>query len=146
MNIIFSTNKLTAFINEWIAENPVNKFNFAGSEGQTIWEPPLISFADGNDELFSFLKKDIGDFYWLPSEAFTLKYPNTSFEHLSIMSLAFPHTEKTKQDQRESSKEPSARWRYSRKHWPAFMRETTDHITGYLSHQGIRSVVPELLQ
>ena len=145
MNIILGVKELASDLSGWISETPINRFDLAGSEGQAIWEPPLIGFADGDDSLFAFFKKDIGGFYWLPSEAFSLKYPDTPFGHLSVMSLAFAHTERTRQDQRESVEEPSARWRYSRKHWPAFMRETADHITGYLTHLGIRSAVPELL-
>ncbi|WP_163338665.1 hypothetical protein [Desulfopila sp. IMCC35008] len=37
---------------------------------------PLIGFASGDDELFQFLKQDIGtDFYRTPAEAFQAAFP-----------------------------------------------------------------------
>ncbi len=145
MNSIFDINELAAGINKWISESPTNRFEVSDPSGPLVWEPPLIGVADGDDALFGFFKKDIGDFYWLPSEAFALQYPDAVQEHLSVVSLAFAHAGQTRQDQRESTLEPSARWRYSRKHWPEFMREAAGCLTGSLDRSGIRSAVPELL-
>ena len=43
---------------------------------------PLVGFASGEDELFSFLKTDIGpEFYWTPEESFLLAFPRLPAGH-----------------------------------------------------------------
>lgn len=142
---MFSTREMIAFIENLAATATTNQLGCPGAIGQPVWDRPLIGFADGADALFAFLKQDIGDFYWLPAEAFALKYPDSIPGHLSVLSLAFPHTEATRREQSDNDLEPGSRWRYSRKHWPEFMQEVADGLTAHLAAQGIRALTPELL-
>ncbi len=142
---MFDSQELAAFIENLTAAVPTNRLGCPGSEGQPVWDRPLIGYAAGDDPLFAFFKQDIGDFYWLPAEAFAIKYPAISPGHLSVLSLAFPHTEGTRREQRANDLEPGPRWRYSRKHWPEFMAEVAAGITACLATQDIRAVTPELL-
>ena len=132
-------------INTALSVSPFNRMPGAPTGGEPIWDQPLVGIAAGDDALFAFYKSDIGSFYWLPPEAFALRYAGPAHGPLSVLSLAFPQSEATKAEMRVSIAEPAVRWRFSRKHWPEFMGDMADRITRYLDGMGIRSVVPELL-
>jgi hypothetical protein len=59
----------------------------------------LVGFASGEDELFFFLKADIGpEFYWTPEEAFLSTFPEEKIraDDLSVISWVLPQTEHTR--------------------------------------------------
>jgi len=122
-----------------------NRMRGPGMEGAQVWDTPLLGFARGDDALFRFYKEDIGGFYFLPEEAFALKYRGPAAGPLTVVSLAFPHTAETLAAQRESVRLPSARWSFSRQHWPGFADDMSARLAGWLSGRGIRSVDPERL-
>ncbi|MDD2441362.1 MAG: epoxyqueuosine reductase [Eubacteriales bacterium] len=136
---------LKGYIDQALQEMATNQMAGSGIEQEQLWGSPLIGLARGDDDLFPFFKKSIGDFYFLPQEAFVMKYPGYVTKPLTVMSLAFPHTEQTLQAQRVSTRFPSDRWRYSRQFWPEFAAEMSSRITSWLADQGIRSVDPERL-
>ena len=137
--------ELKGCIEQALQDMAANRMPGPGIDQELIWTSPLIGFASGDDELFRFFKKTIGDFYFLPHEAFALKYPGPVTRPLTVMSLAFPHTAETLRAQQGSTRFPSGRWRYSRQFWPEFAAEMSLRITNWLSEQGIRSVDPEQL-
>lgn len=136
---------LTDFINRSLTEMPLNQMWDPGLDGETVWQFPLVGFASANDELFAFFKKDIGSFYWLPEEAFTLKYGGSASSELTVMSLAFPQTLKTLEEQRQNKHLPGRRWAYSRQYWPDFAADLSDRLISWLAAQDIRAVDPERL-
>ncbi|MDW7655595.1 MAG: 4Fe-4S ferredoxin [Bacillota bacterium] len=142
---MFTEQALLAFIKKNLAEMPLNRMRGKDLEGETIWDLPVAGFAAADDALFSFYKTDIGPFYWLPDEAFSLQYPEHDQSSLTVLSLAFPHTSATLAAQRVSRLYPSDRWQYSRQYWPDFMADMSDRLIAWLAEQGIRGVDPERL-
>jgi hypothetical protein len=66
--------QITKQIESWINDRANNALE-PGSE-LPAFAKPLVGFASGEDELFSFLKADIGhEFYWTPEEAFLSAFP-----------------------------------------------------------------------
>lgn len=61
-------------MNEWITksiitfveESPEN--TLGGGYNEKAWGSPIVGFSKGDDSLYSFIKQDIGDFYWTPDE------------------------------------------------------------------------------
>lgn len=136
---------LTDFIDRLLVDLPFNQMQGIGLVGEPVWQSPLVGFAAGDDALFAFFKKDIGSFYWLPEEAFALKYGRPVSSGLTVMSLAFPQTEKTLVEQRSNKHLPGRRWTYSRQYWPDFAADLSDRLIAWLAEQGIRAVDPERL-
>ena len=136
---------LTVFIDCSLTEMPLNKMQGCGLDDEPVWQSPLVGYASGDDDLFAFFKQDIGSFYWLPEEAFALKYGRPGSCGLTVMSLAFPQTEKTREEQRENWHVPGRRWAYSRQYWPDFTADLSDRLISWLGEQGIRAVDPERL-
>lgn len=134
-------------INENIKKSSLNNFKVLGYDEEPMWEKPFIGFASGSDPYFEFLKKDIGDFYWTPKEAFLLKYPDSKIENdeLTIISLVFPHTVATKQNQNKKVKEPTSRWIVTRGEWEPLMAEIGTNIVNELESAGIQAVAIDLL-
>jgi hypothetical protein len=101
--------KIEEINNKWISElikNFVEKSseNILGDEYyEKAWENPLIGFSIGNDELYGFFKKDIGDFYLTPEEIYNRTFPNDykKAEELSIISWILPQSKATKEEQRK---------------------------------------------
>lgn len=117
------------------------------STGEPAWEEPHIAYARGDDPLFDQLKADIGPFYWTPSEAFRLAYPEAEFSpsELSIISYILPQTEATRLDQRQATDVPSERWARSRFHGEEFNCALRLHLAEQLTHAGFQAVAPERL-
>lgn len=165
VGLLFSEQALREFISQTMEEMPLNRMSghlMSGQkipghlmseqklsghqmDGDAIWDLPMTGYAAGQDALFSFFKTDIGPFYWLPEEAFLLQYPECEHGPLTVLSLAFPHTEKTLRAQRASRLYPSDRWGYSRSFWPEFMADLSERLIAWMGKQGIRSVDPERL-
>ncbi len=142
---MLQTSNLMAFINQSLLEMATNRMRGPDLDRELIWDSPQMGFARGDDNLFTFFKTDIGSFYFLPEEAFSLKYPGPVRKPLTVMSLAFPHKDETLRMQRVSTRLPSSRWSYSRQHWQEFAADLSERIMNWLSDRKIRSVDPEQL-
>ncbi len=121
-----------------------NSLHLDGAE--KAWERPILGFVRGNDPVFRFLKDDIGEFYWLPEEIFALETGNSgvSGEDLTIISWAFPQTERTKADQRRMDRLPAQRWARSRGFWSGFTRSIHKGMISALAGKGYTAVAPEM--
>lgn len=89
-------------------------------------ENPIVGFAKGDDPYFSYYKQTIGDFYWLPKEIYQLKYQDDSVDDskLTVISIGFPQTKETKQEQRKTVEMPSDHWLYSIREFSRHTSET----------------------
>lgn len=133
----FITEKITEIVNT-SPHNTLKAFN------EKAWESPIIGFAKGSDPLFLKYKDIIGDFYWTPSEAMKLAYPDYSFDdnRLSIAVWVLPQTEATKKDQRIADKLPSSRWVHSRHYGEKFNEYLRLEIENELRGKNIKAVAP----
>lgn len=122
-----------------------NNFSTLGDPNSVMWEKPLIGVASGDNPYYEFLKEHIGPFHWNPAEAYQLKYPGeVSGQSLSVVSMVFPQTIKTKQAQAKETKCPSREWIVSRGEWEPLMKEFSGKLVHELEEMGIRSVSIDL--
>jgi epoxyqueuosine reductase len=136
---------------EWIestiaafASGEANSLRFPDKE--PAWAKPLLGFSRGDDPLWAELKKDIGEFYWTPIEAFTAAFPSAEVgpESLSIICWILPQTERTKEDHRKEREFPSERWSRSRKYGEEFNARLRAHVVEALAGIGCEAVAPQL--
>lgn len=125
----------------------LNNFKAIDLPKEAMFNPPIVGFAAGDDEYFRFYKKDIGSFYWLPSEAFQLKYKdkNVKDKDLTVISFGFSQTEETKKAQMKAKEIPSLRWLASRGEWELFIYDLCEKIINKFEKEGIRAVAIDLL-
>ncbi|MEI8215938.1 MAG: hypothetical protein WCF96_02460 [Eubacteriales bacterium] len=134
-------------INNAVKESKLNNFKTLGLPEEPMWTLPIIGFASGDDDYFDLYKKEIGEFYWTPSEAFSLKYKDeiVSRQELTVVSFAFAQTKETKDVQSTSEIMPSLRWLVSRGEWEPFIYDICNKVMGELEKKGIEAVAIDLL-
>ncbi len=139
-------------LKEWITDL-ITSFVFLSEENslklaltEKFWDEPLVGFSRGSDPLYSFLKEDIGDFYWHPSDVFSAQYPLLDFspEQLSIISWVLPQTEETKKAQRKEKLYPSQRWARSRLFGERFNDEIRKFVVGKMNSENYPCISPIL--
>ncbi|SMP38629.1 hypothetical protein [Anoxynatronum buryatiense] len=116
---------------------------------EPMWQPPITGYAAGNDPLFGFLRDDIGDFYWLPSEVYDKSNPSQELqshdETLTVVSIGFSQTAATKKDQAGVREIPCDKWLVTRGEWEAFIKDFCRRLVVALSDEGIEAVAVDLL-
>ncbi len=135
---------IRSFIEQMVATDPDNCLNPESDE--KAWDSPLVGFASGIDPLFPFYKKDIGEFFWLPIEAFKTEYPDSkvSAEELSVISWVIPHTKPIKMDHRKSTTIPAEKWARARLFGEAYNNKLRKQVTDMLCQNGYPAVSPML--
>ncbi len=129
-------------IEESVVHSPHNTFEAMGRKDLPMWDRPIVGFAKGDDPYFSYYKETIGDFYWLPSEVYSLKYKNEPVENdqLTVISIGFPQTQATKDEQKKAVSMPCFRWLYTRGEWEKMILKITEEIVAKLEADGIKAV------
>ncbi|OGO01057.1 MAG: hypothetical protein A2Y90_03460 [Chloroflexi bacterium RBG_13_52_12] len=136
-------------IKDFTADSPMNRLPDYNNE--PVIAEPLSGFADGYDPIFNEFKKDsiIGDFHLTPAEALKIyseKQNKKSYENppatLSVISVAFTFTEKTRLSNGPDPKIAARRWRYAYGHAFGLMSETLNHIVSLLESAGYLAVAP----
>lgn len=118
-----------------------NNFSKLGEPDKPMWESPLIGIASDDDSYYDFLKEHIGPFHWKSAEAFAFKYGEAPEDSkLRVISLVFPQTKETKQEQMQATVFPCNHWLVSRGEWEGLMREFTPKIERELERLGYRAV------
>lgn len=134
--------KIVNIIEEAVVQSPFNNFKAMNKWEEPMWEKPLVGFVSGGDPYFKKFKEDIGDFYWLPNQVFKLKFMDSdvSDDQLTVISIAFPQTSKTKDDQKISKGMPCERWLRTRGEWEEMIAKIVESIVLQLSDNGIEAV------
>ena len=70
-------NRILEIVREEMKKSKLNNYAALGYPEEQIWTDVIAGFAAGDDPLFAFFKKDIGDFFWSPAEAFRHAYPDS---------------------------------------------------------------------
>lgn len=144
---------LTKSLNDSLSENRFPKEtnypdypNTIFDENEKMWGDPLVGFSSGNDQIYKFIKNDIGKFYRIPVEMFESKYEKgvTTSERLSVMSFVLPQTNNTLIDSRKEDKYPSARWVLTRTKGDDYLRFLTGKIVDELNKKNILAIAPML--
>jgi epoxyqueuosine reductase QueG len=138
-----------AWITDWlarqVAESPDNRLDPGGEE--PAWEAPLVGFAPGDDPLWRRCKEHIGEFFWLPEEAFALAVPKepAPAAELAVISWVLPQTEATRRENREQKAYPSRRWAAAKARGEAFNNLLRRRLADTLKVQGVLAAAPLLL-
>ena len=74
-------------------------------------------------------------------------HPTDAFENegLTVISLGFPQTKTTKDDQQQAEGMPSLRWFVTRGEWEAFVADLCENIVGKLQEAGLPTVALDLI-
>ncbi len=146
--------KKRAVMMHWISEKieqwMANLDNNAIEPGSALpaFDKPLVGVARGDDELFSFLKNDIGkDFYWTPLEAFIHAFPkeHVSADELSVIAWILPQTENTRLAHRKMKELPSIEWSKARHYGEKVNENLRRYVTEMLINAGYQTCAPVLL-
>ncbi len=127
-----------------------NRANNAIEPGSEVpaFAKPLVGFALGEDNLFPFLKEDIGpDFYWTPEEAFSSAFPEETVraDELSVIAWILPQTEQTRSAHRKEKDLPSVEWSKVRHYGEKVNENLRLHVIALFKAQGYQACAPTLL-
>lgn len=132
---------------EIIAFTHISGDNYLGmGYNEKAWEDPIVGFSRGDDPLYEVIKKDIGEFYWLPREVFMKTYSELEVlsGDLTVICWVLPQTQATREAQRGESLYPCDRWVRSRLYGEEFNKKLAKHIVNVLNESGYKAVVPTL--
>jgi epoxyqueuosine reductase len=138
--------KITKQIESWM-NNLANNALEPGS-GLPAFAKPLVGFASGEDELFYFLKADIGpEFYWTPKEAFSSAFPdeNVRADELSVIAWVLPQTEHTRMAHKKAINMPSVEWSKARHYGEKVNENLRRYVVDQFKTDGYQSCAPILL-
>ena len=111
------------------------------------FDQPLVGFAAGEDELFTFIKNDIGpEFYWTPAEAFTIAFPTETVraDELSVIAWVLPQTLHTRLAHRKSVRLPSPEWSKVRHYGEKVNENLRLHLVDLFLAAGYFGIRPSL--
>lgn len=139
-------------MNEWITnsiitfveESPEN--TLGGGYNEKAWGSPIVGFSKGDDSLYSFIKQDIGDFYWTPDEIFKMTFPDITVEpqQLSIISWILPQTRMTKEEQKNDKMYPVDRAVLARVNGDECNKKVAEFVMNLFKEKGYPSLSPML--
>ncbi len=109
---------------------------------------PLVGFASGEDELFYFLKADIGsEFYWTPEEAFSSAFSDerVKADELSVIAWVLPQTKHTRLAHRKAINTPSVEWSKARYYGEKVNENLRRYVVDVFEAEGYQACAPVLL-
>jgi epoxyqueuosine reductase len=136
-------------IKDYVANSPKNRL--PAYDNDPIVDEPLIGFADGHDPLFQEFKKEqiVGSFHFTPAEALSTylkrqkkKEGDKKLSSLSVVSIVFTTTRKTRLSSRPESVMGSPRWQYAFGRGITLMEDTLQHLVSRLEALGYQAVAP----
>ena len=116
-------------------------------DNQTIYDAPLVQFADGNDPLFAEYKTYVHPTHFTPREALAKalnKRPEDMPARLSIISWVLPFTSRIREANRRHTRTPSRFWLNAYWYGEKFNRATREHVVKFLTELGYLAVAPVL--
>ncbi len=136
---------LSPVIADFLAASPLN--SLTGQGGEKAWDGFLLGKASGADPLFDFFKKDIGDFYWTPREAFAQVFPliDVRPEKLIVVAWVLPQRKVVRDDHRHQTSLPSALWSRTRLHGETFNVALRERVVTALAEAGYPALAPQLV-
>jgi epoxyqueuosine reductase len=124
------------------ADSPANANGMPG--GERVFDRPLVGFAAGADPIWDELKRQIGDFYWSPADAFALAFPDTPAApaELTVVSWVAPLTAAARRDNGDAATALAERWARGKHFGNRFLRGLAAHVIAGLADQGIQAAAP----
>ncbi len=136
-------------IERYVATSPENRLQ--ALDGQTIFDPPLVGFADGGDPIFDEYKKIIGPFHQTPREALQRhleKKTGGAGEAngpgpVSVISWVMPIHHQTLVGMRGETRVPSLKWNHTRWNGQALIDKLAQHLVSLLEERGYQALAPD---
>jgi len=132
-------------IKEFVRTSPDNHLSFIND--YVIWDEPLVSFADGDDPIFTEYKTIIASEHLTPREALAKAYdkkPEYMPARLSVISWILPAVEETRKSNRAEAHAPSRLWSHTRWYGEKFNEKLRAHVVALLTGMGYLAVAPFL--
>jgi epoxyqueuosine reductase len=131
-------------INEFVRNSPANRLSFL--DHSTIFDQPLVRFADGDDAIFHKYKSIISPNHLTPREALSAAHHGTKniSVRVSVISWILPITEKTRASNRTNSSIPSRLWSHTRWYGEKFNNALRTYIVELLFSMGYKATAPML--
>lgn len=123
--------------------SPLNRMPFI--KDNTIFEEPLVKFADGDDPIFAEYKTIIHPTHLTPREALAKtfsKSPEDIPAHLSIISWVMPFTRKIRESNRRHKLTPSRLWLNAYLYGEKFNDALREHVVELLTEMGYLAAAP----
>ncbi|UCB43056.1 MAG: hypothetical protein JSV77_11550 [Dehalococcoidales bacterium] len=130
-------------IKAFAKNSPLNRM--PATRELTIFDEPLVRFADGNDPLYTEYKTIIDPSHLTPHEALAQslgKSPRALPSRLSVVSWVLPIMEETRISNRSERRVPSRRWSHTRYYGEEFNNEVRRYVVEVLNEIGALAVVP----
>ncbi|MDD5082006.1 MAG: hypothetical protein PHU08_01405 [Dehalococcoidales bacterium] len=132
-------------VKEFVRTSPLNRLPF--NPDCTIFDEPLIGFADGDDAIFTEYKNIIAPTHLTPREALAKAYgeePADLPEHLSVISWILPIAARTRESNRRETRIPTRLWAHTRWYGEKFNDALRNHLVQLLTEMDYRAVAPVL--
>jgi epoxyqueuosine reductase len=136
---------LEQVIKAFVKNSPLNRM--PATRELTIFNEPLVRFADGNDPLYMEYKAIIDPSHLTPHEALAQSLGKSTGalpSSLFVVSWVLPIMEKTRVSNRRETKVPSRRWSHTRYYGEEFNNEVRRHVVEVLAEVGALAVAPML--
>jgi len=137
-----------AWIRSLIGEFMKSPKNTLGNTANDkVFDMPIVGFASGGDPIYVEFKRDIGNFYMTPLEAFRKAYPESyvASKDLTVISWVMPHIKQTKLDNRKEKIYPSERWARGKKDGVLVNIELQKYLIEILKEAGHMAMAPCLM-
>jgi len=140
---------LETMIRQYVANSSENRLPAYNND--RLADPPLVGFADGKDPIFQDFKDEtiIGEFHFTPEEALSTYYKRqkkilktNGLSSLSVISIVFTATERTRSSNYSESVMASPRWQYAFGRGIPFMESTLRYVASLLEALGYKAIAP----
>ena len=140
-----SIKTITDMIQGFIAEPENNRLRPGLDE--PAWQEPLVGVAAGDDPIFAEIKGHVGDFFWLPQEAFSIFLGGqaVSAAELSVIAWVLPQTKATKDENAREKVYPGKRWASTRLYGEMINDALRKYVVARLEGMGLDAVAPPLM-
>jgi epoxyqueuosine reductase len=138
--------ELVEAITAYVSTSPLNRLR--DIDGSSIWEEPLVGFADGDDPLFELYRSVVAPEHLTPREVLAGLAPGggelRAFPQVSVVSWILPAAAETKRSNRQMADGPSLRWNHTRFQGEAFNDSLRRYVVGWLQEKGLVAVAPAI--
>jgi ferredoxin len=132
-------------ITDFVLNDPAGRL--ASRDGYTMYDAPLVRFADGDDPIFEEYKDIIAPVHLTPREALALAYDKEPEElpaRISVISWILPITEETRRSNYAETRGPGRLWAMTRWYGELFNDAVRRYVADTLAGAGYLAVAPFL--
>ncbi len=134
-------------IKDYVINSPDNRLE--AFDKDSIFDEPLVGFANGKDDIFAGYKSIIGETHLTPQEALAAHMEDGGgtldrSAPVGVISIIFPINEKTLLEMRAETECTTVRWNHTRWLGQDLVRKTCYYVIDLLSSLGHSAVAPGL--